>query len=306
MNAGIKFEALSRRVHAALRPGGGWFANNAGWVVGTQTTLVIDTFASERRTLELMDAVRTSRQAAGAGHTNELLVLTHAHGDHANGAGLLEAEGVTVHASAQACEEMQTLGIQTFPGLLCPPDWGAVSSPKACEALTGTQIFDLGGCDAEVTAIPFPAHTTGDVIVYLPAERILFAGDLVWNQVTPLAFSGSVTGWIDQLDSLAGRHAETVVPGHGAMGGPALIDSTRRYLDWSVSLAQEMIAGAEMSCSPLMRRRAGLEWDGWACPERDLANVARAVADIDGMPYDAAAAMTAMREHRGGPIRLEP
>jgi cyclase len=304
MSADIVFKALTPQVNAALRPDGGWFVNNAGWVTGTKATLVIDTFASERRTLEMMEAVGMS-QTAGVGETEMLLVLTHAHGDHANGAGLVEAAGAAVHASGQACEEIHTLGIQTFPGLLHTPDWGAVSPPKSCEPLTGTHIFDLGGLEAEVTALPFPAHTDGDVYVHLPAERILFAGDLVWNQVTPLAFSGSVTQWIDQLDSLAMRHDVTVVPGHGAVGGPDLIDSTRRYLDWIVSLAQEVIAGTELSAQSLMRRRAGLEWDGWSCPERDLANVPRAVSDIDGQPYDEMSAMSAMRDCCGGLIRLQ-
>lgn len=303
----IVFRNLTLRVGTAVRPGGGWFVNNAGWVIGDRETLVIDSFASELRTMELLAAVRAARLAAGTAETPWSLVLTHAHGDHANGAGLLEAAGATaVFAAAAAGEELLTHGIQTYPGFLAPPTWGAVSAPTRVSPLAGTEICDLGGVEVEVTTLPGPAHSTGDLVARLPADRILFTGDLVWGTVTPLAISGSVTGWLDQLDLLAWWGARTVVPGHGLIGGPELIDSTRRYLDWIVSLAQEVIAGAELSAKSLMRRRAGLEWDGWSCPERDLANVRRAVSDIDGRAYDVTAAMVDMRDSWGGLIQLQP
>lgn len=107
------------------------------------------------------------------------------------------------------------------------------------------------------------------------------------------------------MDSLASRQPLTVVPGHGAVGGPDLIDSTRRYLDWIVTLAEEMIDGAELTPDSLMDRRADLEWGAWACPERDIANVSRAVSDVDGRPYDVMQAMTAMRDRWDGLIKLE-
>lgn len=301
----IVFGALTPTVRTAVRRSGGWFVSNAGWIIGQRATLVIDTFASERRTVELLDSVHATRRAAAASATGLLVVLTHAHGDHANGAGLLEAAGATIYAAVNTGEELLKYGIQRFPGLLATPDWGAVIPPSTFTPLADTQIFDLGGTTAEIATLSDPAHSAGDVFVHLPQQRILFAGDLVWNGVTPLALNGSVTGWLDQMDSLASRQPLTVVPGHGAVGGPDLIDSTRRYLDWIVTLAEEMIDGAELTPDSLMDRRADLEWGAWACPERDIANVSRAVSDVDGRPYDAMQAMTAMRDRWDGLIKLE-
>lgn len=301
----IVFGALTPRVRTAIRPSGGWFVSNAGWIVGDHATLVIDTFASEKRTVELLQAMHASQRAADAVGTDLWVILTHAHGDHANGAGLLEAAGATVCATASTGDELLKHGIQKFPGLLATPDWGAVAPPSTFKPLTGSQIFELGGTTAEVATLPQPAHSAGDAFVHLPSERILFSGDLVWNGVTPLAINGSVTGWLDQLDSLASRRPFTVVPGHGAIGGPELIDSTRRYLDWIVSLAQEVIAGAVLTAESLMDRRADLEWGGWVCAERDIANVPRAVSDLDSHAYDALGAMLAMSDRWDGLLQLE-
>ena len=301
----IAFGSLGTRTHTAIRPSGGWFVSNAGWVVGDKATLVVDTFASERRTRELMTAIDATRAAAGAADTDKLLVLTHAHGDHANGAGLLESAGATVWGAAFTGEELTTNGIQRFPGLLAEPDWGAVSTPATFRPLAGTQSFDLGGVVAEVTTLARAAHSGGDSFVHLPGEGALFAGDLVWNRVTPLALNGSVTGWLDQLDSIALLHPGTVVSGHGVPAGPDIIDDTRRYLDWVVELAHEVIAGTTFTADALRDRRATQLWSDWGCPERDLANVPRAVSDLTGAPYDAMAAMVAMRDQWNGLIHVD-
>ena len=57
-------------------------------------------------------------------------------------------------------------------------------------------------------------HTGGDVVVYLPAEKILFAGDLLLESM-PYMGDGFPTDWIDTLERLKGLEFDTVVPGHG-------------------------------------------------------------------------------------------
>lgn len=88
MDDELSIRPLADRVAAALQPGGGWFVSNAGWVIGNDETLVVDTFVSERRTAQLVAAVRAAREEAGVSETALMVALTHAHGDHANGAYL--------------------------------------------------------------------------------------------------------------------------------------------------------------------------------------------------------------------------
>src|SRR5262249_8750015 len=75
-----------------------------------------------------------------------------------------------------------------------------------------------------------PAHTAGDATVFLPKERVLFAGDLAFHYVTPLAFQGHVGNWIKAADRLLGYDAEVIVPGHGPIGAKSDLRQMRDYL----------------------------------------------------------------------------
>lgn len=80
-----------------------------------------------------------------------------------------------------------------------------------------------------------PAHTAGDLAVWLPDVRVLFVGDLLFHQVTPLVFMGSVGGARRALDWIAAFEPDHVVPGHGplidAVDLPGVLDTHRRYYD---------------------------------------------------------------------------
>src|SRR3989475_10547520 len=64
----------------------------------------------------------------------------------------------------------------------------------------------------------FAAHTAGDAAAYLPKERILFAGDIAFLYVTPLAFQGHVGTWSIAADRLLRFDADVIVTGHGPVG----------------------------------------------------------------------------------------
>ena len=61
---------------------------------------------------------------------------------------------------------------------------------------------------------PGRAHTTGDTIVYLPEDKVLYAGDLLFNHIFPPVFGDSL-GWIAAIEQIEGMAIETIVPGHG-------------------------------------------------------------------------------------------
>ena len=98
------------------------------------------------------------------------------------------------------------------------------------------------------------------------ADLVLFAGDVCFFGVTPLAFQGDPAAWVAVL-ALVPDLATTIVPGHGPMGGPADVEALRGYL--SACLAGSIPSGP---------------WDSWLERERDEINIERAAMLAAGEP----------------------
>jgi glyoxylase-like metal-dependent hydrolase (beta-lactamase superfamily II) len=188
--------------------------------------------------------------AAGevAGDRKLFLTTTHFHPEHAFGAKPFE-DGVTYVVNESQAEELAAKGpeyvemFSTFgPGLaqlladveLVPPDL----------TYEGVLRINLGGRIVELIDAG-PAHTRGDQLIWLPAERIVFAGDLIENAFFPILPDPDADGarWLQALDRIAGLRPETVVGGHGAVGGPELIDAFREYLELVRDRSAELAGG---------------------------------------------------------------
>lgn len=293
--------SFSRDTAAYLQPPGGWFLNNAGWATGPEATLLIDTCATEARTRRLLSA------AADAGHGSpgkpRTVALTHAHGDHANGAGLVARTGGTVLATQTAAADIAA-GPHTYAAVFACSTWGDITPPDVIDSISTAVHLDLGGQNsAEIIPVPGPAHTFGDLVVWLPRDGVLFTGDLLFNGVTPLALQGSPTGWLNALDWLTGFEAAHLVPGHGPVSTPesGVITRVADYLHWLLDTA----AAHDSLDLAAHARRAREQWPTWLEPERHAANLAVAHAEVRGYTCDLPAALAAMLTAAGGPITLD-
>ncbi|MFF3213975.1 MBL fold metallo-hydrolase [Streptomyces sp. NPDC002886] len=282
-------------VHAYVQPDGGWCLNNAGFVTGGGRTLLVDTAATERRALALRAAVL----AAGA-PLPRTVVNTHHHGDHTYGNGVFTPEAlVLAHENARA--EQLAAGRQLE--LIWPAtDFGAldITAPD----LTYTDRMTLHVGETEVRVLhPGVAHTTGDSVVWLPGQRIVFTGDLVFAEGTPFLAMGSLAGSLRALELLRSLDAETVVPGHGPLTDPGAYEATERYLRYVAELARE---GRAKGLTPLeAARQADLgEFAAWRESERLVANLHRAYAELagepEGVPLDILAVLRDMTVMNGG------
>jgi cyclase len=142
--------------------------------------------------------------------------------------------------------------------------------------------------------------------VWIPERSVLFAGDLLFNGGTPFLLSGSVLGAIDVLENfLRPLGAQTIVPGHGPVGGPELIEPVLGYLRFIADLAAE---GRAAGAAPLeLARGTDLgRYAEWSDPERIVGNLHRAYADLAGPaetrggPINFTAALTDMIAYNGG------
>ncbi|OZM80797.1 MBL fold metallo-hydrolase [Pseudonocardia sp. MH-G8] len=290
-------EEIADGVYAFVQPDGSWMINNSGFVVGRSGVLCIDTCATERRTRHLLAAVADVTAAPV-----RTLVNTHHHPDHTAGNGFFPTATIVAHE--QARPEMRALGLPGNDGIWSEVDYG--EPELAPPFLTFTDRITVWADDlrCEVIHPGRTAHTTNDVVVWIPDRSVLFAGDLLFHGGTPFLLSGSVRGSIAVLEQfLAPLGATTIVPGHGPVCGPEVVDEVLAYLRFVLAVAAE---GRAEGLSPLdLARRTDLgRFAAWTDAERIVGNLHRAYAEESGAPLDPAAAFADMVAYNGGrPLR---
>ena len=221
-------------VHAVLGDSGRGSEGrpNAGFVVGDSAVLVIDALGSPVQGERLVRTVRAATRVP-----IRWLVLTHHHPDHHFGAVSLARAGARVIAHPERAN------LSTAPGDEEPvAAWTRVVGAKEMRGfapgnapdvrVTSDTTLDLGGRRV-VVAHPGAAHTPGDLTVWLPEERVLFAGDLLVEDGVTMLVDGNSTVLRAALDRIDGLEPRVIVPGHGriATAPRALVASTRRYVD---------------------------------------------------------------------------
>jgi cyclase len=268
-------------VLAVVQYDGGWCLANAGVIAGPRSTVVVDTMATERRARRLRAIVDSV--ARGPGMT---VVNTHHHGDHTFG-NFVFAEDATVLAHELTAHHMAELGL-VLQSIWTEAEWGQVRLALPSQTYQERHVLDDGERAVEVLHVG-PAHTPDDSVVHLPDEGVLFVGDVVLGGATPFCLMGSVSGSLRAIARLRGLGARVLVPGHGPIGGPELLDEAEDYLRWIQRLARE---GADAGLEPLeLARESDLGRFGTLREsERLVGNLARAYAEAagaaEGAPLD--------------------
>jgi cyclase len=293
-------EEVADGVYAYVQPDGSWWINNTGFVVGASGVLCIDSCATEARTRAFLAAVDT---VAGAGRRT--LVNTHHHGDHTNGNCLLPFATII---GQQGCRSaVLEAGILRPDGIFEPVEWGTLQPAPpfvTFERRLNVYVDDLL---VELHHFGTAAHTTNDVVAWIPERKVLFTGDLVFNGGTPFVLMGSVAGAMWVLDRLLDFDAEVLVPGHGPPCRADSIDTVGEYLRFVQETAEKTtVAGL----TPLeAARQIDLGSFGTLTdPERIVGNLHRAYAECAGArpgdPIDILAAFTDIVAYNGGrPLR---
>jgi len=288
---------VSDGVYAYIQPDGSWWINNTGFLAGAQGVISIDACSTEARTRAYLGAIKSV-----ADRPVRTLINTHHHGDHTFGNCLFEGATIVAHEATRA--EMTAFGPPQQLPFWTPVDWGELSLelPFLTYAEGVTVWSDELRC--EVRHVGTAAHTTNDSIIWLPERSVLFAGDLLFRGGTPFLLMGSVSGAIDVLETVVKPlGAQTIVPGHGGISGPALIDDVLGYLRFVQDTAR---AGKAAGLSPLQAARE-VDLGGFAellDAERIVGNLHRAYAELDGTPpggqIDVLAALVDMVAYNGG------
>ncbi|HUP85992.1 MAG TPA: MBL fold metallo-hydrolase [Acidimicrobiales bacterium] len=282
---------------AYVQPDGSWWINNTGFLVDDDRVVAIDTCSTERRTRGFLEAI-----AAVTPRPVRTLINTHHHGDHTNGNSLVAGEATIIGHHVTRDEVLRTR-IGGLDAVFGPVEWGELT--PAAPTVTFSERLDVhvAGRRVELIHFPDPAHTRSDVVAWLAEERVLYAGDLVFNGGTPFVVMGSVAGSLAAVRELRTLHPQVIVPGHGGVCGIEVLDRVEAYLGFVSELAASAKAAGE---SPLdAARQADLgEFASLLDPERIVGNLHRAYAELDGREPDVLAAFGDMIAYNGGkPLR---
>lgn len=175
-------------------------------------------------------------------------------------------------------------GLARFGDALSCYEFGGLKPRVPGRSFSGSLGLEVGGRRVEVSEVG-PAHTEGDAIVWLADARIAYAGDIVFNGVTPIMWAGPVDNWLAALDRIEALKPDIVVGGHGPPCGVAVVRVLRDYWTW---LREEVArAGAEKPGDLAERLLdspgfTDAPWGAWGYPERNLVNAARIAATLDG------------------------
>jgi cyclase len=285
-------------VFAYIQSDGSWYINNTGVVVGRTSVISVDACATERRTRAFLQRIASVTSAPVT-----TLVNTHHHGDHTYGNSLFGAVTIVGHENCRT--ELIAAGAPVNRGIWEPVDWGEVLLAPPTLTFSDRLRLWSDGRPVEVSYVGQTAHTTNDSLVWLPEQRVLFCGDLLFNGGTPFLLTGSVQGALDVLTKVvAPIPAAVIVPGHGRPCDGSLIGVVVRYLEFVLATAQK---GIEAGLTPLelaLETDLG-EYAGWLDSERIVGNLHRAYADL-GTPGHRVDLMTGLQDmvayNRGRPL----
>ena len=216
---------LAPGIYAYIQSKATWYWSNAGFIVGNDYVVVVDSLTTVGLTQRFKDEIRKITDKP-----IRYLVNTHHHGDHTWGDHVFAGATIISH---DCCRREVTEAAIVDPNLLNTifPEFDFRGIAVTPADITFDKRLTLHMDGREIRLLHFgPGHTVDDIIVHLPQEGIIFAGDFIFLYSTPLGAEGSFAGWIKNLDAMAKLGARTYVPGHGPVCGAEGLKQCRDYL----------------------------------------------------------------------------
>jgi cyclase len=223
---------IGEGVYAAVGADGGKAGSNAGFVVGSNGVVVIDTFEDPAPARALLAEIRkiTSQPV-------RFVVNTHYHLDHTGGNAVFAEAGAVILAQKNLRGWLRTENLKFF-GPNPKPEQRAMVEALALPDEVYTDAVDIYLGQRLVQVRYMLGHTGGDSVILVPDASVVFAGDLVWQKHLPNLIDATTSDWVKTLEKLLAEHpASTFVSGHGDVATPA---DVRDFHDYLVALRDEV------------------------------------------------------------------
>jgi cyclase len=234
------------------------------------------------------------------------LINTHHHPDHTYGNGFLPAE--TMIIGHEKCrDEVLAAGLEATK-VITAPDYGDLTLRPPELAFNHRLTLHLADFPVELRNVG-RAHTSNDVIVWLPDQKVLFAGDLAFSGGQPFLLEGSVAGFKGAIAQMRELAPEVLAPGHGPVcrgeAVRALLDDLDAYVSYVADVAETSYAEGLTPLEAAQKNRDN-PYSSWAETERFVGNLHRAYSELAGNPVDTRLTVPSvwpdMVTFHGGPI----
>ncbi len=244
-------QRISAHVHAYVdtknaSPAGS-FGSNAGLVVGRDAALVIDTLISAKDADRFLADIRKVTDKPV-----KYVVNTHHHLDHAWGNCQFVKLGAAViahqNALSHAPEDATALAHPEQYGLTAK-DLEGTTLQGPTTTFTDTKTIDLGDVTVELH-YPGPTHTNDSITVYVPQDKVIFLGDILFSHYHPFLAEGDLTHWQQVLGELEQTPATKIIPGHGPVSSKADLQDMKTYLREFDIQAKTLCAGKVAADAP--------------------------------------------------------
>jgi cyclase len=279
---------LGNGCFAYLQPDGGWGYSNAGLIVDGDQSLLVDTLMDLRLTRDMLDAMKRATPRAAR---IDLLVNTHSNPDHVNGNQLVA--GAQIIATRACRDEMADQSrhrglpftgeaLAFFNEIMGEDRFqrAGIEPTLPTRTFEGAMTLAVGAKEVQLHQFG-SAHTRGDLVVYLPQDRVVYAGDLLFIEGHPIIWAGPVENWIAACDHMLGWDLETVVPGHGPITDKNGIRRLRDYFEYVRDESRKRY-DAGMPFEAAARDISLNSFRDWIDPERIVVNVRACYRDFAG------------------------
>jgi len=204
------------------------FSANAGIIVGNDGIVVVDTLISAKEAQRFIKDIRKISDKP-----IRYVINTHSHLDHTFGNAEFVKLGTVIISQANCRENMLKNSEETLKNAaqhgLTPAQMEGTKIAYPTVTFTDRMTIYLDNQPIELIYIG-PSHTTGSIMVNLPAQKVLFAGDILFTDFHPYLGDGDIPGWIKNLDYIESLHVEKIIPGHGPVSGKGDIEDMKSYL----------------------------------------------------------------------------
>ncbi len=286
---------LTPRTYAWMVPNGAWGETNFGLIDCGGQSVLVDTGWDLRCMRDFLAGAAELLVQAPV----HCVINTHADGDHCWGNQLFEGRPIiATHACiahmrhitpaslrllARASRLMKLLPVGGLDilgryagGMIAPYDFSGIRITTPNRGFSGEETLTVNGIEIVLTELG-PAHTAGDAMVYVPSEKVLYTGDIVFCGCTPVIWAGPVGNIIAGLRKVLALDAEFMVPGHGPIATREDVEAQIAY--WN-TIQEELharcrkgmppeAAATDLLHSPSFQAGPFAQWDS---PERLLRN----------------------------------